>query len=477
MNARWLTAAGHAVLVVLAVVTAGCSGGHSVAATVGRPVRPAARSHSQAPVPVTTPAPTASTPTPTATAPAPGTVLATQPAGGNDLVEPITDGSGFAVLADTFTPATSNITVYDVAGQQEAVISRGFDADCGATDVLVPGAGRLIIAERIAHQAAQGIHGGSSSLDLIAWRAASGSVAWTSPVLPSAPAGLSCTADGPFGYAVGAEDLNWFAMSNDGRWGIFAAYTGNPVVVNLRNGAVQVDRDAIGALGSFIVNGCQEGNGTDLDTLIAPSTGRAEGYFLSLSQDANQCTGTEAASRGSGPSLDNLNGGAPTGMFSTDSAGTSPSDGLTSDDAGVLIDNAVENGGPIARYTLPGMQLQWRRGGDYYMWGDAGGLVVASDDGRPGQPLAGINDTTGTIEWVTPISGSDNSGVCDITSSQILYAVGSQLAVLSMKTGKQLSYSANPDAADQDPCPITIPGGIGLQFNGSGVTVSQELAP
>ncbi len=416
------------------------------------------------------------------TAPVRGTVLAMQPASANDRVEPVSDGSGFAILDDTFTPATSTITVYDVAGERQAVISSGFDADCGATEVLVPGRGPLIIAERITHQAAEGIHAGSSSLDLVAWHAASGSVAWTSPVLPSGPADLSCSTNGPFGYAVGAEDLNWFAVSNDGRWGMFAAYTGIPAVINLRTGAVQADRDAVGTLGSFIVNGCQTSNDAgapDLDTLIAPASDRAEGYFPTSSQDAPLCTGAVPTTRAPSLGFYNLNGSefTPTGMFFTDSDGTSPPDGLSTDGHGLLTDNASAVGGPINRYSLPGLQLQWHRPGDYYMWGDAGGIVVASNDGRSSEPLVGINDKTGAIAWITPIAGSDNSGVCDITSTQILYAVNSQLAVLSTKTGKQLSYFNNPDTGGQSPCPITIPGGIGLQFGNSGVTVSQELAP
>ena len=78
------------------------------------------------------------------------------------------------------------------------------------------------------------------------------------------------------------------------------------------------------------------------------------------------------------------------------------------------------------------------------MWADAGGILVANTVAESGNSLLiGLSDQTGAQEWSTPITGTSGN-VCAVTSAQILYTVNNQLAVLSTKTGKQLSLEPQP---------------------------------
>jgi hypothetical protein len=86
------------------------------------------------------------------------------------------------------------------------------------------------------------------------------------------------------------------------------------------------------------------------------------------------------------------------------------------------------------------------------MWADAGGILIANTVAESGNsPLMGLNDQTGVQEWSTPITGTSGN-VCAVTSTQILNAVNNQLAVLSTKIGKQLSFEPNPENSGDNQC-------------------------
>jgi hypothetical protein len=103
-------------------------------------------------------------------------------------------------------------------------------------------------------------------------------------------------------------------------------------------------------------------------------------------------------------------------------------------------------------------------------------VLVVTDQSCPQAPttcLVGYNDQTGAKVWQLP-----SSAVCGVTNSQMLLFVNSDLAVIDLKTGKQLSYV--PFGGDQ--CPTVLPYGLtvssgGVDGGGQVVTVTQTLQP
>jgi hypothetical protein len=467
------------VLILGASAIGGCSSAHNDPGAAVTPPRPTAASTS----PVAPPAPALSLPD---TAPASGTTLLTvnpEANGSNGTVQVVTDGHGFSVLDGISVTGPSTITTYNAAGAQLAVISRGYTSLCGAADVLVPGTGRLIITELISRQAAQGINPATYSLQLTAWNATTGAAAWTADVIPSGTASLSCITGGGLGYLDGGPDLLNFGVTSDGRWGVYASGLHPPAVVDLNSGAIRADPDSQGALGPYLVEACQPADSLGvLNILKDPQSGVVYGKSM-VQGDAYHPNGPCRTGADDG-AVQNLghygpNGLelAPAGLFFTDSNGTSPGSGLASAGNGLLVDRTVNGNTPtpeIMRYSLPDLQPMWQKIGSFYMWGDGDGITVVTKSGPEdtSQTLAGLNDETGAPEWSIP-GGSGN--VCAVTSSQFIYAVNDQLAVLSIKTGKQISYSANPN--DGDECPVLLPSGLSVQASYSSVTVTQAIQP
>jgi hypothetical protein len=397
----------------------------------------------------------------------------------------ISSGAGFSILASPGGQSPATITTYTAAGSKLAVITGGFTAICGAADVAVPGIGRLVITELITSHAAKGIQPATSSVDLTAWNAASGAKVWTAVVVRSVTTDLSCITESSLSYLAGGPDLLYFGVTTDGRWGVYANGSQSPQVIDLSTGATTSDPTTQGTLGPYLVDACQPGNSLlVLNTLTSPQTGRAFGKSTTEA-DAYHVNASCPASAAAG-AVPNLLYDTPNplelavpGLFFTDSAGTSPGTGLTSTGNGLLVDNSASvniSNPDIARYSLPAMRPVWKKPGNFYMWGDGGGVVVVtvSNTQESSPPLIGLNDKTGAEEWHIP---GQSGQVCAVTSTEILYAVNGQLAVLSVKTGKQISYGPGQTSGGDGQCPAVLPTGVGAQTSAGTVTLTQMVTP
>ena len=170
---------------------------------------------------------------------------------------------------------------------------------------------------------------------------------------------------------------------------------------------------------------------------------------------------------------------ATSGISWTDTAGTSPSEGIRSDGNSLLVLESCQHAA-VTSYAFPGMQASWSMPASsqdtYYLWGDGGGVTLAGITDRLGNStLVGLDDATGRQLWTIPGlgSGDGSDGVCAVTGSEALLSVSGQLAIVGLRSGRQLSYSA---AGSQ--CPDILPGGIEVSYPSAGGTVvTQAMTP
>jgi len=134
---------------------------------------------------------------------------------------------------------------------------------------------------------------------------------------------------------------------------------------------------------------------------------------------------------------------------------------LTSDGQGIVANESTSTG--LVRYDLPSGTLRWRHaaanGGEWHeALADGGGVIV---DGV-GSSVAGLNDATGEQLWTLPVAQTD---VCSVTNSQMAVIANSQLAIIDIKTGEQLSYGPSAYAGiatGSALCPDSLPGGLAV---------------
>ena len=92
----------------------------------------------------------------------------------------------------------------------------------------------------------------------------------------------------------------------------------------------------------------------------------------------------------------------------------------------------------IAAYNLPSGDMAWRSpplpGWQMAPVATGGGTVIASDGG---DNLVGLDEETGQQRWNLPYGE-----VCGVTDTQFMLFVNSQLAVIDIKSGAQVSYTA-----------------------------------
>ena len=203
--------------------------------------------------PSATPAPPpGAAPTAAATAPAGGATLLSTTVSGQAHV--VTSGHGFAIV--TVVPPVSgsnespraSVTTYNAAGQQLGKVAGGdLMGECGAADVDIPGHGSAVLTEVITTHPAEGIKPASSSLMLDAWNATTAQPMWSTV--------MSTTETEPTCHSSNGE-LENFASTQDGRWGVYGSSdpnSGGAEVVNLETGKLSSGVRAEGVLGNFVV--------------------------------------------------------------------------------------------------------------------------------------------------------------------------------------------------------------------------------
>lgn len=393
-----------------------------------------------------------------AEAPEAGDALASQTGSGRFNV--VTNGRGFAIVRSLTDISgdedveESTVTTYDATGNQLAEIPSGeLTGECGAADVMVGGKDRIILTQLLIEKPAEGIEAATTALDLTAWDAETGEKRWTAHLISPTEEEVGCDTSSEDGR------LSFFASTHDGRWGVYEGE--ESWVIDLSNGRLRRTREAR-ALGNYLLE--YRDHPDDPRRIIDPSTGEFHGKVERID-------------------FNNEMDAAPGGMFDTQSEGSSPPAGISSDGDRLIaiVEDEDDTYEEIAAYDLPGAAVAWTSSRDLapYIAADAGGvLVVARNDGREPdyeRELVGLDDKTGEELWTLP----DPEDICGITSSQLLLSINGQLAVIDTRTGKQLSYSEPEDAT----CPVVLPGGIGVMSGSEdptqehGITITQVLDP
>jgi hypothetical protein len=389
----------------------------------------------------------ATSPAPPATAPVVGTTLASPSQDAGVIANAA--GDGFSVLTHS-----DGLTTYDAAGSQETTIPPTvLDPSCGALDLNVPGAGRLVITQTDTTQPAAGLNAAKTTLELDAWNAQTGSEVWKATVgHAQGNSGFCGPSENDFGAAT------YLGATADGRWIAVATGGVGGVVVNAVSGSTRSDPNLTGTIGDFILDG-QLPTGADQATvtLVNPSTGAPVGSF-----------------RTGGPAIDlysNANYGvdlALKGSFRTGDDSSSPPSGLTSDGHSLL---AWRNNRVVA-YSLPSMRQLWSTPADpegtgYWLYGDGGGVAVVGKLVNDNQILQGLDDTTGHLLWQIT---QGSTTYCGLSTSEVQIDVNGDFTNLAIKTGQQVSYVADNGAQ----CSTILPGGISVNSSGA---VVQTVTP
>ena len=366
--------------------------------------------------------------------------------GGGD-VHIIGSGNGFSVISASSdgTGDTSVLVAFDVDGSKLGTVPKGqFLGSCGAEDLTLADGRRLLFTELLTSTPAQGIVDPTYTLTLQAWDAASGQSVWQSPLtLPPLKKGeqVECHADGD-------GTLPYFAPTSDHAWAFVGdgrdLVTGS--VVDLATGGARRVDQVNGTLGPYLIGPSQPDQyGTSKTALILdPGSGATLGSIPK---------GTVYVGSG-GQAY------APGGVTPSRQA-DSPSAVLTADSQGIV----ATDGTALVRYDLPTGTVAWRHeaptASDWLKpFATGGGIVV--EGVQYGQSMAGLNDATGDQVWTLPVASTD---VCVVTDSQMAVIANSQLAIIDVKTGKQLSYGPSPYAGVATGaalCPDSLPGGLGV---------------
>jgi hypothetical protein len=290
-------------------------------------------------------------------------------------------------------------------------------------------------------------------LYLTAFDFATGNVTWTARLGSVSPTDDTCGSGAEDGSIVG------FSATPDGSWGLVTGAK-QPEVVNLASGALRTDSQAISTLGNYVVD--QRRNSPTF-TLTEPATGK---YVGSFNTDGTK-GGIEFYS---GDAI------APTGLFLSDSAGSTAPAGLTADGKTLI---AIPGSEPdatmtsIEAYPLPSDHPLWRRKepfGNFAILGDGGGVLVISETAKSGGAhLYGLDDSSGATRWKLP-----DAQLCAVTSTEMLLLVNGELAVINIQNGNQLSYSSSSNG---DYCPNVLPGGLEVETGSGDIIVTQTLQP
>jgi hypothetical protein len=369
-------------------------------------------------------------------------------------------GDGF-----TLDNEETGLTMYERDGTKLASLSTTqVNTTCGLLDIQVAGHGREIITEDSSSQAAEGLRQSSATLTTSAWNPSSGQQIWSdkTSVEHASGSGFCGDAEGNLGsnpYLSATYNGLWIAFSG-------GSGTNDGVVINAVTGAQRPDPGLSGTIGNYVLSEIPYGDFQNrVLTLSSPATGQTISNFRGSADD-------DPGAAGTGISLySNSNEGsdwAVTGSFLTDSDGTTPPSGLTSDGERLL---ALYNGKLVA-FQLPSMKPVWsvppNPAGEDYLEGDGGGVVVVGTQASDGTAeLEGLNDSTGKLLWTV----GQNATYCGVSNSEVMVDVNSDFTNLDIETGRQRSYV--PDNGND--CPTIQAGGIGADSNS--INVTQYLTP
>ena len=358
-------------------------------------------------------------------------------------------GGGFSVLSastDGNNKDTSTFAAFDVSGTMLGMAPTGhYLGGCGGDDVHLPDGRRLLLTELVSSTAPQGIINAKYSLTLQAWDAGTGKAAWTVPLPVAADStSVDCEAndDGTLPF-VGVTSDNMWAFIADAR------DSHNGTAVNLATGAARPIKNVEGILGRYFVTGTSsDAQGNSTVSIVSPSGGAPLGS-IQTGRDDGQASFY----------ADNYVF-AVTGVTAGSLSDSDPGTVLTSDGTGFIAQDDA-----VTRFDLPTGKVAWRYrsadGGNAIASG--GGVVVVDVHTIDGvRYVLGLDEKTGRQLWKLPdIAGSS---VCAVTNSQMAVVANSTLATIDIKTGKQLSYRADPyagEATGSASCPTSLPGGLG----------------
>jgi hypothetical protein len=234
--------------------------------------------------------------------------------------------------------------------------------------------------------------------------------------------------------------------------------------IDLGSGELYPKDDVLGPLGVALVTGSHDSDGRpDLMVLSTPPEWRGLGSFSS----------------GSDPGLVPVTtpGNVVRGLFGT--GGSTASAGL-SPDGRVLYTaqrspSADRQGTVLTAWSLPEMTQLWRRdtatdNAQYSLIGAGSGVLVTQREGSDrASTTEGLDVTTGATLWSLPAVST-----CGISTSQLMVSANSQVAVIDLATGQQLSYSG-PNGSSS--CPKVLRGGRAVLSTTTGSAVTQVLAP
>jgi hypothetical protein len=379
-----------------------------------------------------------STSTTSEATPAIGSTVVSEPYEGRLSVA--TTSSGFALIDSLLNTDggqekdESKVTTFTASGRRLAEIGSGaLTGECGADYVRVPGVGPVVLTELITTHPAEGIKPLTSSIALDAWNGETGTRLWSLTIVADRTEPLSCEPS--------EAKLESFANTYDGRWGVYAPGGEADLLIDLASGAVRRGAHVDGVLGDYTVidPAPEEASGNHAGyTITAPATGAVLGHLNGVEVG----TGLELATNWPVPTQNPNENSGPVAGLSTDGQR--------------LISVPSENHEQVIAYSLPSGRAIWHGPSQASVWGDGGGVVIISEP--EAHQLVALNDKTGHREWSIPIQ-EEPQRPCAITSSQLLLAVHEQLAVIDLKTGKQVSYSADSEGQ----CPDVIPGGLEIE--------------
>lgn len=400
-----------------------------------------------------------STPGSTASAPAPGTTLASVQGDGRINVISNPQGQGFTVV-DSLSSGDQDesfLQAYDAAGNPLAKVPEGsITGECGAADVI-NARGRLLIAEKLNHQDAQGIQPASDTLTLTAYDATSGNQIWTTTLDSSDQNGIDCGAyDGYLGSQ--ASGAPTFTATFDGRWGVYQPDDrydlSHSIAIDLTTGKTYPKPNLYGALGNWvtIANKATEDDYPVSLTLTTPDRWSALGTLT---------LGNGMLEKLPGP--DDLELATSGAQFPTDNV-YNPTAAAITPDGKTLI--GYQERATVA-YSLPTMKKLWSTGAA----GSVDGIndtiaVLTQDNGDGGTSLIALNTQSGAKVWQQNIKSK--ASVCALTTTQMVILVNGQLAFLNTNDGHQTSYQAanTQDNSGQPICPGLLAGGVsGLSLN------------
>lgn len=345
------------------------------------------------------------------------------------------DASGFTVL-NASSDASSDTTIldsYSVAGDQLGTVTfndpAGTTHGCGVVRTKRSDRTELALLLETVDTPAEGINPAGYTTTLLAYNADKLTPLWQATV-------DSGTADGNTEICSpgvwGADLAKRLSVTSDGRYAVLPLAS-TALVVDLSNGHVRTDPQAVGTLGAYVQDDqIGDDNLTTIIRITDPSTGTTLGTMTdpTLLDDSDGLFDTDDGS----------------GALATVATGANPGDGDT---------EAV---------TLPGGQLRWR------LTTPTGleQIVHALDPqthtllvGDDGDGVYAFNEQTGTPLWKVPAAA-----LCAAADGKVFVSANEQLAVLDAMTGRQLSF--DPQISS---CPSAVLTG-GYYVDGSGSTVT-----